>query len=196
MVHRLPIKLFSVCLTCLLAACVTVNIYFPAAEVQKTADEIVDDVYGPSSSEEEPTPQDDQSQLWRFLDSLGPGKAYAADKATQVSNAAIRGLKAQMRRNHEQLEPFYDSGALGITNQGMLTIRDSSPLSLAEKGKLRSLVKKDNEARKQLYKDVAKALDLKSNQVSDVQEIFARTWREKAESGWWIQKDSGQWIKK
>jgi uncharacterized protein YdbL (DUF1318 family) len=196
MVHRLPLKLFSVCLTCLLAACVTVNIYFPAAEVQKTADEIVDDVYGPSSPEEDPSSQDNQSHLRRFLDFFGPGKAYAAEKATQVSNAAIRGLKAQMRQNHEQLKPFYDSGALGITNQGMLTIRDSSSLSLAEKGKLRSLVEKDNEARRQLYQEVARALDLKSNQVSDVQDIFARTWREKADSGWWIQKDGGQWVKK
>jgi uncharacterized protein YdbL (DUF1318 family) len=196
MVHRLPLKLFSVCLTCLLAACVTVNIYFPAAEVQKTADEIVDDVYGPSSTDEEPASQDNQSHLRRFLDFLGPGQAYAAEKATQVSNAAIRGLKAQMRQNHEQLKPFYDSGALGITNQGMLTIRDSSSLSLAEKGKLRSLVEKDNEARRQLYQEVARALDLKSNQVSDVQEIFARTWREKADSGWWIQKDGGEWVRK
>lgn len=29
----------------ILAACVTINIYFPAAEAQKVADEIIDDVW-------------------------------------------------------------------------------------------------------------------------------------------------------
>jgi len=29
----------------LLAACVTINIYFPAAEAQKVADQIIDDVW-------------------------------------------------------------------------------------------------------------------------------------------------------
>ena len=195
MLQHLHLKMTAVCLSCLLAACVTVNIYFPAAEVQKTADEIVDDIYGPPSGQDSPS-QEDQSFLWHFLDALGPAKVCAAESATQVSNAAIRGLKAQMRQNHKQLEPFYNSGAVGITNQGLLTIRESSSLSLAQKGTLRSLVKKDNEAREQLYAEVAKALDLKPNQVADVQEIFARTWQEKAESGWWIQKDNGEWVQK
>ena len=195
MLQHLHLKMTAVCLSCLLAACVTVNIYFPAAEVQKTADEIVDDIYGPPS-EQDSSSQEDQSFLWHIMDALGPDRAYAAESATQVSNAAIRGLKAQMRQNHKQLEPFYNSGAVGIANQGFLTIREDSSLSLAQKGTLRSLVQKDNEAREQLYAEVAKALDLKPNQVADVQEIFARTWQEKAESGWWIQKDNGQWVQK
>ena len=32
-------------LTGVLSACVTINIYFPAAEAQKVADEIIDDVW-------------------------------------------------------------------------------------------------------------------------------------------------------
>jgi hypothetical protein len=32
-------------MTGLLAACVTINIYFPAAEAQKAADKIIDDVW-------------------------------------------------------------------------------------------------------------------------------------------------------
>lgn len=32
-------------LASLLVACVTINIYFPAAEAQKVADEIIDDVW-------------------------------------------------------------------------------------------------------------------------------------------------------
>jgi uncharacterized protein YdbL (DUF1318 family) len=61
---------------------------------------------------------------------------------------------------------------------------------------LRQLVQKDNEGRRQLYREVAAALQLDSSQVGKVEDIFARQWRDKASSGWWIQQDNGQWVKK
>jgi uncharacterized protein YdbL (DUF1318 family) len=183
----------AVLLVCFIAACVTVNIYFPAAEVKKTADEIVDDVYG-EQNDTSPNPGD-SSSLRRFLALIGPETAYA-QKATTVSNAAIRGLKAQIAKRHKKLKRFYAAGVVGITRDGYLTIRDKSGLSLSELGTVRSLVQKDNEARRQLYKEVARALDLDPSQVSQVEDIFADKWRNKASSGWWIQKDGGSWTKK
>lgn len=38
-------SLVIISLAGLLGACVTINIYFPAAEAQKVADEIIDDVW-------------------------------------------------------------------------------------------------------------------------------------------------------
>jgi len=29
-----------------------------------------------------------------------------------------------------------------------------------------------------------------------IQKMFANSWRDKSQSGWWIQKDSGEWEKK
>lgn len=40
----------------LLAACVTINIYFPAAEAQKVADEIIDDVWQIKNDEDAKEP--------------------------------------------------------------------------------------------------------------------------------------------
>ena len=40
----------------LLAACVTINIYFPAAEAQKVADEIIDDVWQIKDGEQTKSP--------------------------------------------------------------------------------------------------------------------------------------------
>jgi hypothetical protein len=40
----------------LLAACVTINIYFPAAEAQKVADQIIDDVWQIKKDEEAKEP--------------------------------------------------------------------------------------------------------------------------------------------
>ncbi len=48
-------------LTSFLAACVTINIYFPAAAAQEAADEIIDDVWQLQTDQEqkEATPQTD-----------------------------------------------------------------------------------------------------------------------------------------
>ena len=180
-------------LAVLAVACVTVNIYFPAAEVEKTAQEIVSDVYG---SDQSTAPAGDSSSLTVWLaELLGPRAAHA-QSATSVSNAAIRGLKQQIAANHQQLLPFYQRGNVGITNQGMLAVRDTGGLGVADVGKLRRLVVGDNQARTQLYSEVAKALNVESSQIPRIQSIFAEEWQSKAGGGWWVQAPNGQWRKK
>jgi uncharacterized protein YdbL (DUF1318 family) len=61
---------------------------------------------------------------------------------------------------------------------------------------LKRLVDADNGARRQLYDEVAKALNLKPDQVSQVRKIFAKQWRDKAQTGWAVQSDDGQWGRK
>jgi hypothetical protein len=44
--NKLTPKLaFALCLAALLSACVTINIYFPAAAAEKAADKIIDEVW-------------------------------------------------------------------------------------------------------------------------------------------------------
>ena len=84
-----------VVLLLLLSACVTVNIYFPAAAVQRAADEIVKETWGgPSEKTEKNQPQ----SLLRFapLGTLWLGlvrEAFAQEADINVSNPAIRGLR-------------------------------------------------------------------------------------------------------
>jgi len=190
--------LFCLFWMCFLGSCVTVNIYFPAAKVEKTAEEIVNDVYRQQEQkqkEKTPEKQENQSTLYNFLAWLGPQKAQA-QKATSVSNAAIRGLKQEIAQRHQKLLPFYKNRHIGINNNGYLAIKDTTGLDLSELATLRNLVNQDNQARKNLYREVAKALDLQSSQVTRIEEIFAEQWREKASSGWLIQKDNGTWTRK
>jgi len=49
-------NLVTLSLVGLLAACVTINIYFPAAEAQKVADEIIDDVWQIKNDEDAKEP--------------------------------------------------------------------------------------------------------------------------------------------
>ena len=196
--------LFSVlAVLALVVGCVTVNVYFPAAQVEKTAEKIVDEVY---REKKEPPMQEpaEKPRSWNDGDAfrgivrlvrLGPVPAFA-EEATTVSNAAIRGLKEQIGQRHRELVPFYRQGQVGITRDGFLEVRGTSGLALPQVASMKRLVDADNAARRQLYEEVAKALTLKPDQVSQVQKIFAKQWRDKAQAGWAVQADNGQWGRK
>ena len=199
--HRISFSVLAI--LALIAGCVTVNVYFPAAQVEKTAEKIVDEVYqekkepptqGPT---EKPRSSDDGGTIRGIvrLARFGPAPAFA-EEATTVSNAAIRGLKEQIGRRHLELLPFYQQGQVGITRDGFLEVRGTSGLGLPQVAALKKLVDADNSARRQLYEEVAKALNLKPEQVSQVRKIFAKQWRDKALAGWAVQADDGQWGRK
>lgn len=168
----------------LVTGCVTVNVYFPAAKVERAAEEIVREVYG--QEDQKPDKKKDSSSLMnRILAWMGPSEAHAADAIT-VSNAAIRGLKNKIAQHHQQLLPFYNGNKVGIRPDGLLAIRTTQGLSVPQAAALKRLVAADNAARNRLYAEVAAALNLSPNQVSQVARIFARHWRGRAQPGWLI----------
>ena len=199
--HRFSLSVLAILV--IIAGCVTVNIYFPAAKVEKTAEKIVDEVYqekteppgqepaGKPQSWNEPGIFQSITRLARF----GPAQAFA-EEATTVSNAAIRGLKDQIGQRHQELLPYYRKGQVGIDKDGFLEVRETSGLGLPQVASLKRLVNADNAARRQLYEEVAKALNLKPDQVPQVRQIFSKQWRDKAEAGWAVQADNGQWGRK
>jgi len=176
-------------------ACITVNIYFPEAAVQKTADEIVNDVRKKDVTDKtppEPVKKDGMSAKTGF--SFVP---YAfGQEETTVSTPSIRALKDSMRQRFLELKSFYDKGNIGESNAGMVEIRDEGSLNLKDKAALRGLVRDENNDRTKLYAEVAKALKIDPGQIGRVQAIFAASWINNAAAGWWIQKEDGTWVKK
>jgi uncharacterized protein YdbL (DUF1318 family) len=179
------------------AACVTVNIYFPAAAIQKAADEIVDDVRGTRDQKQpEEKKNDKQSSLIDSLRGLiGPKEAEAQINA-DVSTPAIRSLKQSMAANFPQLKPFYDRGAIGENNMGFVEPRDIGALNLKDKADLNRVVSQENGNRNALYNEIMKANNLAADSLPKIQRIFANSWRGKSQAGWWIQNDGGGWERK
>ncbi len=178
-------------------SCVTINIYFPAEEVQRTAEQIVDDI------RQNPPQSKIHSHRFALLPrllqrveiSLGPAVAHAQSETT-VSNAAIRSLKDRMRSRNSQLVPYFSAGAIGENNRGFLEIRDTASLDLKSRAELSRLVDAENNDRRQLYNEVARALNIDPGQIGRVQSIFAEEWQRSAGSGWPIQRADGAWVKK
>jgi len=188
----------------LLVSCVTVNIYFPAAAIQKAADQIVDDVRKAPEPAPEQTPEQKQEQApgkksgleWFRVVAIGATAAHAAAVDVNVSTPAIRALKASMAARFPQLQPLYGKGAVGETNNGLVVVRDTGALSLKEKADVNRLVSEENRDRTALYAEIIKANNIDMGQLPEVQKIFANSWRGKSAPGWWIQQDNGQWAKK
>lgn len=184
-------------LFCLAAvACVTVNIYFPAPEVREAAEKIVDETWGAVAPPAAPAPSnsslDAAGRVFAWL-TFGATPAFAADVDIEVSTASIRRLKEAMKARAAELKPYLAGGSVGVGKSGMLVERDASGLDLAAKAKVRRLVDAENKDREALYAEIASANNFGADRVADIRRIFADTWREKAEGGWWVQSDDGAW---
>ncbi len=192
-------KILSILSLLSIFACVTVNIYFPAAQVEKAAEDIVEDVYGTDSKNDQ---KDDQSSLQSFLALITPTQAHAKSvtksdiESLNKSNSAIRGLKNSIAQNHQQLLPYYNSGNIGINNQGYLEIINKTGLNIKDTAKLRRIISQDNETREKLYTEVAASMNIPGSEIIKIKNIFADVWQKRAPAGWFIQDASGNWKKK
>jgi uncharacterized protein YdbL (DUF1318 family) len=196
---RLPASLLPLLFA---AASVTINVYFPAEAAEKAADKIIQDVYGEQPAA--PGETGPQSRLHpdglpaasgnALLDWLiAPARAAGAD--ISVNTPAIRQLKTDMEERHRELAPFYASGAVGITRDGQVAIRDQKAVPLKDRNNLNNLVAKENRDRNALYKEIAKA-NSHPEWEADIRAIFAKRWVDNARPGWWYQDKDGKWKQK
>ncbi len=162
---------------CTLLACVTINIYFPAEKVETVAQDIVDDIRGREGTTDTPSEIEEKESLLQLIRTcLSPGIAWAQD-VTDVSNATIRALKERMKGRYQQMKPFYDKELIKEGDDGYVTTGDQGGLGLREKRDLNSLVDAENQDRKALYQEVAKALKIDPGQVDRIGKIFAKEWQ-------------------
>lgn len=194
-----------------IVSCVTVNIYFPAAAAEKAADQIILDVWHkqnddaktgssatplPKSSEKKKDEQSalDPRRLVVAALSAISGEAHAQNVDFNASSPQIEQIKARMASRFGELRPFLDSGAIGLTADGLIAVHDANAASLADRARMNQLVSAENKDRKALYQAIADA----NNQpgwAGQIQKTFAERWISQAQSGWWYQSGGG-WKKK
>jgi uncharacterized protein len=206
-------RLTAACL--LVAACVTINVYFPAAAAEKAADQIIDAVTGGiqqgGGGGRAPTaPPATQppltrvgpvagemlaATLGRVLYALVPA-AHAQEANLDISSAEIRALTASMSGRFGQLQKYFDAGVIGMTQNGMIEVRDANAAALPERAVVSRLVAEDNRDREALYTEIAKA-NGHPEWAGDIRKTFARRWVERgARAGWYYQNASGSWVQK
>jgi uncharacterized protein YdbL (DUF1318 family) len=183
----------------LLAACVTINVYFPAAEAQEAAKEFVDKVIGdelPPGDGDKGNPPPSAARQPRFnLMSLLISDAHAAADIT-LRTPAIQAIQSRMeQRFSATLEAHFDSGALGFTNDGMVTLRDATKVGLKDRVAVNQAVADDNRDRDAVYREIAVA-NGHPEWEDEIRATFAKQWVDSAHAGWWYQTTAGAWKQK
>ncbi|MEN1928552.1 YdbL family protein [Luteimonas sp. MJ250] len=204
-----------------LTACVTINVYFPAAEAREAAREFVEKVIGdegatPAVPESE-GPANDASgndvpgdgaggmallpadgprrvafDPWMLL-GIAPAHAQAPD--ISIRTPAIQAIQQRMEsRFTSTLRPHFDSGALGFGSDGLLVVRDAARLPLKDRVAVNAAVADDNRDRNAVYREIAVA-NGHPEWESQIRDVFAKQWVASARSGWWYQQ-GGSWRQK
>lgn len=180
----------------LLTGCVTINVYFPAAEAERAAREFVEKVITPEPAQEEkPAPRETPPALGLWLGWL-ISDAHAQTADIELSTPAIRSIQQRMaERFRTRLAAAFDAGALGFSRDGLVVLRDASKVGLRERAALNQAVAEENQDRNTLYREVAVA-NGHPEWETQIRETFARQWIEAARPGWWYQDAGGNWVQK
>lgn len=181
-----------------LSACVTINVYFPAAEAKEAAKEFVEKVINEDGKPLQPKPDGGGMARLRLdpLILLGIGPAHAQGQPDfNIKTPAILAIQARMEsRFDSRLRAGFDSGALGFTRDGLVVVRDAGKLALKDRVAVNQAVADDNRDRKAVYREVAVA-NGQPQWEGRIREVFAQQWIEQARAGWWYE-DGGGWKQK
>jgi uncharacterized protein YdbL (DUF1318 family) len=191
-------------------ACVTINVYFPAEAAEKAADRIILDVYKNAPPGQAPAPAPAPAPAQEPESSTQPqsGGASAssllldwlitpahAEADLSRSSPAIRQITARMEARIRELAPYYTSGAVGMTRDGHVAVRDQKLVALPQRNAVKSLVAEENRDRDALYAEMARA-NGHPEWEADIRATFARRWVDNARSGWWFMDQNGNWQQK
>lgn len=186
----------------LLSACVTINVYFPAAEAREAAREFVEKVIDEADKVEikDSSGKDGGGGMamlharldfepWALL-GIGSAHAQSAPDIT-IKTPAIQAIQSRMEaRFASTLRAGFDSGALGFTADGLITVRDPGKLALKDRVAMNAAVADDNRDRKAVYREVAVA-NGHPEWERQIRDVFARQWIDSARAGWWYESGGG-----
>lgn len=213
------------------AACVTINVYFPEAAAERAADRIIEEVWGPGQTapggdgdgsndqtrylppakdgarfaqQERNAPSAHVAGVARepsrplaltLLELLVPAAHAQSDADLDIDTPEVNALTRSMNRRFSELKPLFDAGAIGLTRDGLIEIRDRGAVPLNQRSQLSSLVSAENQDRNALYAAIARA-NGHPEWEDDIRRTFAQRWISRASQGWYYRTSGGAWTRK
>lgn len=183
----------------LLAACVTINVYFPEAAADKAAEQFVDKVLDVPAQDAPPANEPQQppgkSPGAVLLDFLVPS-AYAQQADINVQTPQIQAIQARMQKRFASvLSKYFASGAIGFTHDGLVAMRDAAAVPMPERPALNAAVADENRDRQAVYREIAVA-NGQPGWEPQIRASFAKQWVQQAKPGWYYQDAGGTWKRK
>lgn len=113
----------------------------------------------------------------------------------EINTPAINALQRSMQQRYQQLAPLYASGAVGLTRNGNIALRDAKAVPLAQRQQVNAVIAAENQDRAALYREIARA-NGHPEWTDDIRATFAQRWISRAQKGWYYQNASGAWVRK
>jgi uncharacterized protein len=132
--------------------------------------------------------------LLLFASMLCAGQA-AAQANLEINTPGITSIQSSMQQRHGELAPLYTSGAVGLTRDGNVALRDPAAVPLAQRAAVNTLVAAENQDRAALYREIARANN-RPEWEGDIRNTFGQRWIDRAQAGWYVQNAAGAWVKK
>ena len=113
----------------------------------------------------------------------------------EVNTPAVAAVQSSMQKRHAELAPLYSMGAVGLTREGFIALRDANAVPVAQRQQVNGLITAENQDRNALYREIARA-NGKPEWENDIRATFAQRWIDKAQGGWYYQNNVGAWARK
>lgn len=125
---------------------------------------------------------------------LGAGQVMAQANL-EINTPGIAAIQGGMQKRHGELAPLYASGAVGLTRDGNVALRDPAAVPLAQRAAVNGLIAAENQDRAALYREIARANN-RPEWEGDIRNTFGQRWIDRAQAGWHYQNASGAWARK
>lgn len=112
----------------------------------------------------------------------------------EVNTPGVNAIKSRMHARHAQLATYYANGAVGLSMDGMIELRDPGSVPLAARQTVNALIAAENQDRDALYAEIANA-NAHPEWKSEIRSTFAQRWIQRAHGGWWVMSNNG-WVQK
>ncbi len=173
-----------------ITACVTINVYFPAAEAEDAASKIVNKIIG---EDENAVNEGTNPQSFNFNPLSFFISSAHAEVNINISSPAIVEITNRMKSRYDNhLKNYLDKAIIGFSNKGFIQILDAKKLGLKDRQKAKKLVADENRDRKALYRELAVA-NGHPDWEDAIQNVFVKQWQKQAHTGWKYQDASGTW---
>lgn len=192
------VSMFSV----LVVACVTINVYFPEAAAVEAADRIIDKVRGEDTDNTTSLINSQNRHDVPVLVALAHGVSrFLISDASAQGNVDFdkpspekQALESALASRFSSLRPYINSGAIGLTDAGLLEFRDRNLVPLKDRNGVVQLVAAQNNDWNALYAEIAK-LNGHPEWQDSIRRTFAERWIAKADRGWYY-REGGVWKQK
>jgi hypothetical protein len=194
-------------LATIVAACVTINVYFPEAAAVEAADRIIDKVRGESDAGiggdnstllERPRAVNHESVILAFAQHVGGFLISDANAQSAIDfdkpSPEKQALESSLAGRFPSLKPYFDSGAIGLTDSSLIEFRDRNLVPLKDRNAVVQLVNAQNNDWIALYTEIAR-LNGHPEWQDNIRRTFAERWIAKADRGWYY-REGGAWKQK